>query len=144
MYRFGGTYTKIGTIQRRLAWPLRKDDTQKSRMVSNFFCYFPEMRGFKFVLHRDHAGEAGSHGHSGCQCAFVFCANTDKSIQHWFQCWKDGMQNNMQEKTSQRNMLTYHDMQHEIMQIMQGNMLKYAVQVRSRCSHWQDMQLEVS
>ena len=25
---FGGTYTKIGTIQRRLAWPLRKDDTQ--------------------------------------------------------------------------------------------------------------------
>jgi len=26
---------KIGTIQRRLAWPLRKDDTQKSRMVSN-------------------------------------------------------------------------------------------------------------
>ena len=31
---------KIGTIQRRLAWPLRKDDTQKSRMVSNFF-FFP-------------------------------------------------------------------------------------------------------
>ena len=28
MYLFGGTYTKIGTIQRRLAWPLRKDDTQ--------------------------------------------------------------------------------------------------------------------
>ena len=25
--RFGSTYTKIGTIQ-RLAWPLRKDDTQ--------------------------------------------------------------------------------------------------------------------
>ena len=25
---FGGTYIKIGTIQRRLAWPLRKDDTQ--------------------------------------------------------------------------------------------------------------------
>ena len=25
---FGNTYTKIGTIQRRLAWPLRKDDTQ--------------------------------------------------------------------------------------------------------------------
>ena len=25
--RFGSTYTKIGTIQRRLAWPLRKDDT---------------------------------------------------------------------------------------------------------------------
>ncbi len=26
--RHGGTYTKIGSIQRRLAWPLRKDDTQ--------------------------------------------------------------------------------------------------------------------
>ena len=26
--RFGSTYTKIGTIQRRLAWSLRKDDTQ--------------------------------------------------------------------------------------------------------------------
>ena len=26
--RFGSTYTKIGTIQRRLAWPLRKDDPQ--------------------------------------------------------------------------------------------------------------------
>ena len=26
--RFGSTYTKIGTIQRRLAWPLRKGDTQ--------------------------------------------------------------------------------------------------------------------
>ena len=25
---FGWAYTKIGTIQRRLAWPLRKDDTQ--------------------------------------------------------------------------------------------------------------------
>ena len=28
---------KIGTIQRRLAWPLRKDDTHKSRSVSHFF-----------------------------------------------------------------------------------------------------------
>ena len=26
--RFGGAYTEIGTKQRRLAWPLRKDDTQ--------------------------------------------------------------------------------------------------------------------
>ena len=25
---FSSTYTKIGTIQRRLAWPLHKDDTQ--------------------------------------------------------------------------------------------------------------------
>ena len=26
--RFDSTYTKMGTIQRILAWPLRKDDTQ--------------------------------------------------------------------------------------------------------------------
>lgn len=31
---------KIGTIQRRLAWPLRKDDTHKSRSVNNFFSFF--------------------------------------------------------------------------------------------------------
>jgi hypothetical protein len=29
---------KIGTIQRRLAWPLRKDDTHKSRKYHTFFC----------------------------------------------------------------------------------------------------------
>ena len=32
-----GTSDKIGTIQRRLAWPLRKDDTHKSRNGPNFF-----------------------------------------------------------------------------------------------------------
>ena len=31
---------KIGTIQRRLAWPLRKDDTHKSRSVTNFFAKY--------------------------------------------------------------------------------------------------------
>ena len=31
-----GSSVKIGTIQRRLAWPLRKDDTHKSRSVNNF------------------------------------------------------------------------------------------------------------
>ena len=33
-----GSSIKIGTIQRRLAWPLRKDDTHKSRSVNN--CLF--------------------------------------------------------------------------------------------------------
>ncbi|CAI0627278.1 unnamed protein product, partial [Linum tenue] len=32
-----GTSDKIGTIQRRLAWPLRKDDTHKSRNGPIFF-----------------------------------------------------------------------------------------------------------
>lgn len=27
---FGGTYSKLGTIQRRFAWPPRKDSTQNS------------------------------------------------------------------------------------------------------------------
>ena len=31
-----GSSVKIGTIQRRLAWPLRKDDTHKSRSVNIF------------------------------------------------------------------------------------------------------------
>ncbi|KAI4348599.1 hypothetical protein L6164_009307 [Bauhinia variegata] len=35
-----GTSDKIGTIQRRLAWPLRKDDTHKSRNGPNFFRLF--------------------------------------------------------------------------------------------------------
>ncbi|CAI0381146.1 unnamed protein product, partial [Linum tenue] len=34
-----GTSDKIGTIQRRLAWPLRKDDTHKSRNGPNFFFF---------------------------------------------------------------------------------------------------------
>ena len=32
-----GSSVEIGTTQRRLAWPLRKDDTHKSRNVTNFF-----------------------------------------------------------------------------------------------------------
>ena len=31
-----GSSVKIGTIQRRLAWPLRKDDTPKSRSVNTY------------------------------------------------------------------------------------------------------------
>jgi hypothetical protein len=35
---------KIGTIQRRLAWPLRKDDTHKSRKYETFWCFVSQMR----------------------------------------------------------------------------------------------------
>ena len=34
---FGWAYTKIGTIQRRLAWPLRKDDTQNREAFHIFY-----------------------------------------------------------------------------------------------------------
>ena len=37
---FRGSSVKIGTIQRRLAWPLRKDDTHKSRSDTSFFVLF--------------------------------------------------------------------------------------------------------
>ena len=43
---FRGTSVKIGTIQRRLAWPLRKDDTHKSRRVDNFLQGIPLCRSF--------------------------------------------------------------------------------------------------
>ena len=36
--RFSSTYTKIGTIQRRLAWPLHKDDTQIREAFHIFIC----------------------------------------------------------------------------------------------------------
>ena len=36
-----GSSVKIGTIQRRLAWPLRKDDTHKSRSVTSSFLNLP-------------------------------------------------------------------------------------------------------
>lgn len=38
-YYSRSTYTKIGTIQRRLAWPLRKDDTQ-IREAFHIFLFF--------------------------------------------------------------------------------------------------------
>ena len=41
---------KIGTIQRRLAWPLRKDDTHKSRSVTSFRKTGPPLQ--KMILFR--------------------------------------------------------------------------------------------
>ena len=53
-----GTSDKIGTMQRRLAWPLRKDDTHKSWSVPSFCtllsCDFHE----HFLCERSH----GTHG----------------------------------------------------------------------------------
>ena len=39
---FGSTYTKIGTIQRRLAWPLHKDDMQ-IRETFHIFAPWPSI-----------------------------------------------------------------------------------------------------
>lgn len=43
-----GSSVKIGTIQRRLAWPLRKDDTHKSRMYH--FCLRPLASNLPVVI----------------------------------------------------------------------------------------------
>ena len=48
-----GSSDKIGTMQRRLAWPLRKDDTHKSRSVPSF--YVKEDLFFCFVHARHQA-----------------------------------------------------------------------------------------
>ncbi len=49
---FGTTYTKIGTIQRRLAWPLRKDDTQIREAFHIFTNSQPESNKFFTVAGR--------------------------------------------------------------------------------------------
>ena len=46
--RFGSTYTKIGMIQRRLAWPLCKDDMQ----IREAFHIFLKRNTFESVLMR--------------------------------------------------------------------------------------------
>ena len=46
LYHFGGTYTKIGTIQRRLAWPLRKDDTQNREAFHIFLSALYQWKSF--------------------------------------------------------------------------------------------------
>ena len=46
--RFSSTYTKIGTIQRRLAWPLRNDDTQ----IREAFHIFNPYQATNSILHR--------------------------------------------------------------------------------------------
>ena len=38
---------KLGTIQRRLAWPLRKDDTHKSRSAANFFSKLQQCQAWR-------------------------------------------------------------------------------------------------
>ena len=49
-----GSSVKIGTIQRRLAWPLRKDDTHKSRGVNNLLVFTSETNdhGLPFIVPR--------------------------------------------------------------------------------------------
>ena len=45
-----GSSVKIGTIQRRLAWPLRKDDTHKSRSVLIFLISYQICISTSYIL----------------------------------------------------------------------------------------------
>ena len=50
---FGGTYNKIGTIQRRLAWPLRKDNTQ-NREAFHIYSFRPLSLVKWFIIENIH------------------------------------------------------------------------------------------
>ena len=60
-----GVSEKNGTIQRRLAWPLRKDDTLKSRM----YHFFPTNQHRWCLSHALHTGltAAGTHLDGGVE-----------------------------------------------------------------------------
>ncbi len=57
---------KTGTIQRRLAWPLRKDDIKSSR-CTHFFFFF-NFRAVKILAYAaDSSAPHGGTSHAGCQ-----------------------------------------------------------------------------
>ena len=60
---FGESSDKIGTLQRRLAWPLRKDDTHKSRSVPSFFT----QRKYCFLFVHTARGEKGTTQSNICR-----------------------------------------------------------------------------
>ena len=67
--RFGSTYTKIGTIQRRLAWPLRKDDTQIREAFQIFYITFQSITILEQVPLRITGLEVKAKRHSAaCPC----------------------------------------------------------------------------
>ena len=51
---FGVTYEKIGTIQRRLAWPLHKDDTLsrsgRPTGLNIYFCFIEVSQKYRLVM----------------------------------------------------------------------------------------------
>ena len=68
-----GSSVKIGTIQRRLAWPLRKDDTHKSRSVNNFLSIPP--------LAAVHGRRVRTFASAGACAA---CKRKPRNIYKWF------------------------------------------------------------
>jgi len=73
-----GSSVKIGTIQRRLAWPLRKDDTHKSRSVNNFFVQVAVHLLTTFANDSAEIGKLAQHGNEDDKltCPSVCTLNT--------------------------------------------------------------------
>ena len=67
---------KIGTIQRRLAWPLRKDDTHKSRSIALLFSHVD--CASQPVLT---AGVVGTRPHAACKLFTAAKARRGMDIQ---------------------------------------------------------------
>ena len=78
-----GSSVKIGTIQRRLAWPLRKDDTHKSRSVNNFFagaCVGSRPQEYERGVIFTNKGEKNKKGVANCNRDQFLCAITCKQF----------------------------------------------------------------
>ena len=75
-----GSSDKIGTIQRRLAWPLRKDDTHTSRSVNMVFakCRSVAMLAQRTSVAMQHY-EHNDHG--TCGLVAMTCASHAESRQ---------------------------------------------------------------
>ena len=81
-----GPSVKIGTIQRRLAWPLRKDDTHKSRSVVKFFLLTHVLHVSLCVL------SLSTHviSHSMRQTTCTLWNSSHPARRRWSHDWKEG------------------------------------------------------
>ena len=69
-----GSSVKIGTIQRRLAWPLRKDDTHKSRSV-NSFLLCPDTQLVVHIRQASNIKESPAHNLTDAPKVEVVCGH---------------------------------------------------------------------
>ena len=72
-----GSSVTIGTIQRRLAWPLRKDDTHKSISVNNFLIELKARTAGTNLRN----GQVTS-AHSGCAARYTSCSCRGNAIKN--------------------------------------------------------------
>ena len=81
-----GPSVKIGTIQRRLAWPLRKDDTHKSRSVVKFFLLTHVLHVSLCVL----SLSTYVISHSMRQTTCTLWNSSHPARRRWSHDWKEG------------------------------------------------------